>query len=159
MGYYQLGQICLNGHPITGSADAYPEFAKNFCPDCGQATITKCLKCEVNIQGSYYAPGVLSYRGYESPAFCHNCGSPYPWTEEKLKAAQELIYEDEELSDDQKEILNKTLPDLVSETPRTQLAATRFKKIVNKAVNFTGEGLKQILIEIAAESAKKMLWP
>lgn len=158
MGYYQIGQVCLNGHPITGAADAYPELTKKFCPDCGQPTITQCPHCEANIQGKYYAPGVISSRPYKPPAFCHNCGKPFPWTETRLKVAQELIAEDENLSPQDKETLNQSLPDIISETPRTQLAAAKFKKIVNKAATITAEGLKQIFIEIISESTKKMLW-
>ncbi|MDI3312551.1 MAG: DUF2321 domain-containing protein [Thermoanaerobacterium sp.] len=158
MGYYYIGQVCLNGHPITGNYDAYPEFRKNFCPDCGQPTITECPHCKSKIQGSYFSPGVISTKPFIPSAFCYNCGKAYPWTEEKLKAAKELIAEDESLSIQDKEILNQSLPDIISETPRTQLAAARFKKIASKALTITSEGLKQILIEIVSETTKKMLW-
>jgi hypothetical protein len=118
-----------------------------------------CPECNTSIQGYYYSPNVLSIPSYDPPAFCHNCGKPYPWTKDKLHAAQELILEDESLSPDDKEVLSKALPDLVADTPRTQLAATRFKKLIGKAVTLTSEGLKQILIDIASETAKKMLYP
>ena len=36
------------------------------------------------------------------------------------------------MSDDEKESLKKTLPDLVRETPRARLAKTRFKKLIEE---------------------------
>ena len=158
MGQYYVAQICLNGHIITGSADEYPMFKKKFCPDCGQPTIMQCKYCKADIQGNYDSPGVFDFGNYKRPTFCHNCGNPYPWTEEKLNAALKLIAEDDELSDSDKQILSQSLPDLMINTSKTQLAATRFKKFVRSATSVTGEGLKQILVEVVSETAKKLIW-
>jgi hypothetical protein len=160
MGTYRVAQICINGHVINDSADEFSERNKKFCSYCGQPTIMNCPSCKESIRGFYYVSGVISLSHiYSEPSFCHNCGKPYPWTESKLNAAQELISEDERLSKEDKETLSLALPDLVTDTPKTQLAATRFKKLISKAVSATGEGLKQILVDIVSESAKKMLWP
>jgi hypothetical protein len=159
MGVYRTAQICLNGHVINDSADEHTERNQKFCSLCGQPTIMNCPNCNEKIRGCYYVPGVLKSWKYSAPAFCYNCGKPYPWTDEKLKAANELIAEDEQLSQSEKETLALALPDIISETPRTQLAATKFKKLIGKAVSVTGEGLKQILVDIASETAKKILWP
>ena len=161
MGYYHVAQVCLNGHVITSSADFVPDHCKKFYPDCGQPTITKCPHCQENIQGDYERPGFYPINGrhYKPPAYCVNCGNPYPWTLARVKAAEELIAEDEELNNQEKRILKKSLPDLVNDTPGTQLAATRFRKFMKKAALITGEGLKQILIDIISESTRKLLWP
>ena len=58
-GYYDVAQICLNGHVITDIAHRAPQ------PD---------VIC-------------LSGSSPKAPAFCHNCGKSYPWTQAKLAAA------------------------------------------------------------------------
>ena len=55
------------------------------------------------------------------------------------------------LSDDEKESLKKTLPDLVRETPRARLAETRFKKLMKKAGGEACEGLRGLLTDIVSE--------
>ena len=45
MGYYDIAQICLNGHVITEKARGAPEFAQKFCKKCGESTITECQSC------------------------------------------------------------------------------------------------------------------
>ena len=78
------------------------------------------------IQGEYVVPGV-AFKGNgpsEPPAFCHNCGEPFPWTETRLDAARELTKETEELDQDRDKLL-ESMPDLVADTPRTTLAATK----------------------------------
>jgi hypothetical protein len=157
MGYYRTAQICLNGHVINDSADAYPEMNQTFCKECGQPTITNCSKYNQPIRGCYYEPGCFFGGHYTPPAFCCNCGQPYPWTEAKLEAAKALIEDDEQLGLDEKGILSSALSDLIVDTPRTQLAISRFKKLTSKALSATGEGLKSILIEICSEAVKKSL--
>jgi Uncharacterized protein conserved in bacteria len=159
MGYYRVAQICINGHVINSSADAYPEMNQKFCKECGQHTITNCPECNQSIRGVYYESGWYGGSIYSAPAFCHNCGHPFPWTAAKLEAAKILIDEDDQLGLDEKGILSSSLSDLIVDTPRTQLAISRFKKITYKALSITGEGLKSILIEICSEAVKKALWP
>ena len=94
---------------------------------------------------------------YTCPSFCEDCGSPYPWTQLRLGAAQELI----ELSDDieapDKEILVADLPDLARETPRTQVAATSFRKIAAKLGGSVASVLRDIAVDVASEAAKKII--
>jgi len=63
------------------------------------------------------------------------------------------------LNDEERSQLAASFDDLVRECPRTSLAATRFKKLIAKAGGMAGETFKKILVEIASETAKKMLWP
>jgi hypothetical protein len=55
-------------------------------------------------------------------------------------------------------VLERTLDDLISETPRTQVAALRFKQYATKAGHAAMEGLKTILIDVMAEAAKKVIF-
>jgi len=102
--------------------------------------------------------GTFNYTDLPLPSFCPNCGKPYPWTEEKLKAAKELTDEFENLSPEERETLKKSLDDIVRDTPQTPIAATRFKKLVAKAGKVAADGLRDILVDIASEAAKKAIW-
>jgi hypothetical protein len=97
--------------------------------------------------------------GYAPPAYCHNCGSPFPWLERKLLAAQNLAATLEDLSAEDRETLDRTLPDLVKDTPATQVAAVRFKRIMTK-IGKGGVGMfRELLVDVLSEAAKKVLWP
>jgi hypothetical protein len=159
MSWFDVMQVCRNGHKITEFVKSSPEFGKQHCPACGAATISKCEKCQAAIQGFCHIPGVLDLASKKVPAFCDSCGSPYPWTESSLKAAQELAEELDGLSKEERQTLAASLDDLVRESPRTTLAATRFKRIAGKAGKGAADAFKEILVGVLSESAKKMIWP
>jgi hypothetical protein len=155
---YDVAQVCLNGHSITGSAQASPQFMKNYCPKCGSATIISCPACDAPIHGIYQGGYVSFTPPYVPPAFCHECGAAYPWTESRLEAAKELAREDEELTDEEREQLARSLDDIIADTPRTQAAASRFKRLAAKAGKGTAEGLREIVVQIASEAARKAIF-
>ncbi len=157
--WYDVAQICLNGHVINSSTKSYPNSNQKHCDKCGQPTITTCNKCNAPIRGYYNFPGVISFDNFVAPSFCHECGSPFSWAEERIKAAKELAEEMEMLNEDEQELLKKSLDDLIKEGPRTTIATTRFKKLVSKAGPEFASGFKEILIGIVSETAKKALWP
>lgn len=100
---------------------------------------------------------ILGTPEYTRAAYCRNCGKPYPWTKAAIEAATELIEEEEELDDIQRNKLLSSLPDIISETPKTQVAITRFKKALLAAGKFTVDGLRQFAIDFGCELAKKQL--
>lgn len=158
--WYDVAQICLNGHVITDAVKEFPQHSKKFCDTCGARTITNCPHCNTEIQGYYNVEGVLSVSEYEPPKFCPNCGNSYPWTETKIQAAQELAEELENISKEKKKIITRDIGEIVKDTPRTQLAAMRFKKILSRVSNPTiVEAFKKILVDIVSETAKKIIWP
>ena len=59
----------------------------------------------------------------------------YPWTEARLEAVRELADELEGLSADERQLLRKSLADVVTETPQKDVAANRIKWLLAK----TGE--------------------
>lgn len=69
-----------------------------------------------------------------------------------------LVRELDGLSTEEQQNLSKSLDDLVKETPQTQVAVTRFKKMLTKVRGMAAEGLKKILIEVATEAVKKQLF-
>ena len=157
--WYDTAQICTNGHVITSSLITMPEVGQKFCKKCGAPTITKCQICNAPIKGSYNQEGRLLLPDYELPSFCPDCGKPYPWTEAKLKAAKELFDELDNLSPEERELLKNSLDDIVQDTPQTTVAATRFKKLIAKVGKPAAGALRDILVDIASEAAKKVIWP
>ena len=157
--FYDVAQICLNGHVINDSAREYPQSNKKFCDKCGAATITNCVNCKAEIQGYHNVEGVIGVFHYTAPAFCPNCGKPYPWIEAKIQAAHDLAQELENISDSDKEILSQSIDEIVKDSPRTTLSTTRFKKILSKTSTSIMGAFKDILVDIVSETVKKSLWP
>jgi len=156
--WYDNAQICLNGHVITEAAIASPEHCQDFCDKCGAETIKKCSHCDADIKGYYHCRGVVGFGGLDLPKFCHKCGKPYPWTQEKLKAAKDLSDEIDNIGKEDKEILKKSIDDLVSEGPQSIVATARFKKILAKCGKITGDAFRDILVDVLSEAVKKTIW-
>ena len=157
MGTYDTAQICRNGHVITSSATGYPQHRKDFCPKCGAPTITTCEPCGVSIQGAYHVPGFVD-DDIEAPAHCHACGKPYPWTASAIDAARELADELEGLNAEERESLKGTLDDLVRDSARTPVASLRFKKLAAKTGKEGAGMLKDVLVGVVSEAARKAIW-
>jgi hypothetical protein len=115
-----------------------------FCSRCGAPTLDACSHCTAPIP-----------KGHR-PAYCGQCGKPYPWTETALVAAKE--YADElSLSSEETTALKSTLDDLAVDSARTELAAHRFKKFLQKIGPVAGDLLVKIVVDFATESSKKLL--
>jgi hypothetical protein len=159
-GWYDTAQICLNGHLINSMAVSNPQHNRNFCNECGQKTITDCPSCKTSIPGQYHDTGSgFAFSPFQIPKSCHNCGKPYPWTEFALEAAKEYADELEKLTLEEREKLKQSIDDLVKDTPKTQLAASRFKQLVTKAGGSAADIFQKVLVNIISETAKKLIWP
>ncbi len=157
MGYYRTAQICLNGHCITPNLEISSSLSQEYCDKCGAKTICACPECGAHIRGEYHVDGVVTFGGsFTVPAFCCSCGAAFPWTSSALDAIKELISEEDELLEMEKEKLIASLPDIITETPKTQLAATRIKKALVTAGKFTAEGIRQFVIDFGCELALKL---
>jgi hypothetical protein len=124
VGEYRVGQVCLNGHAITDSADEYPELQEEFCSKCGAATTMACHRCKVPIRGHYHIENVFGGPEYSPPHYCHKCGNPYPWTEARLKTARDLADGLDDLSVEERERLKVSLEELARNAPSTEAAAS-----------------------------------
>jgi hypothetical protein len=153
---YDIAQICLNGHVANSATIDFPQFNQKFCDECGEPTIRECPQCKSPIRGAYRDSLMVHYT---APHFCINCGSPFPWTESRLRTAHDLARELDGLSGEERAILEKSIDDLIKESPSTTLAATRFKRIVAKAGQAAASMFREILTDILSESARKMLYP
>jgi len=134
---------------------ANPSHSQDFCAKCGAGTLDKCPKCNSLIRGHYHNRRVVA--PYFPPAFCDKCGQPYPWTQAKIAAARAVIEEISELTTDQRLTLASSIDDIASETPRTELAVLRVKKILTAVSPLTGETIKKLVVAVASETAKKLL--
>ena len=158
--WYDVAQICMNGHVANSATEAFPEEDKKFCDECGEPTITACPACKDRIRGVQSFPGlgkVQRLSRYSPPAHCIGCGKPYPWTERRLTAAKELAQEMEGLTAEERDLLSRSLDDLVRDTPQTPVAATRFKKVMAKVGTGAGRLLYDMVVDIASETTKKAM--
>ncbi len=93
-----------------------------------------------------------------APNYCFQCGDPFPWTDKNLKVAKEMAAELEDLTDEEKRLLQQSIDELMTDSPGVQLAATRFNRMMNK-VKHAGQPLREMMIELVAETTKRMLSP
>jgi hypothetical protein len=160
MGTYDVALVCLNGHAVNDSTRSQPQHSSPRCKKCGQPTTDRCPDCSTPIRG-YYRPEDGVYRLYKNPwhppAYCHQCGKPYAWTERRAAAIAEAIAEVDELTEAEREKLTKSIPDVLAETPNTETAIVRFKKAIAKAGKLGGKLLYDVLTNVAAEGVVKSL--
>ena len=158
MGYYLTAEVCPNGHHTTSFAETSSESRSPFCPKCGEETLTQCRHCNANIRGDYKAPGVIVFGSRWKPKnHCYSCGKPYPWTEMRIQAAQDLANEIDELTNEEREMLRDLLPDLGADTPRTELATFRYSKVSKGLQSATKVILDKTVGALATVAVKKAL--
>jgi len=151
---YHVAQVCLNGHSINDSSDSYPEYNQRFCAACGAETITTCWHCNDTIRGA--VRGELNWGNYHPPAFCHNCGKPYPWMQDRLQTAKDLLYNDDKLSLEEREKLWGILGYVMSD-PKADLVAAKkklFEIEIAKALPATRDLLMDFMAKLTAEMMK-----
>lgn len=163
MGDNGIAQLCLNGHLITSTSNDIA-LKQNYCPACGQVTISMCDKCGTPIKGSsreisqLTPPFRYSTSLYFKPSYCYSCGDTFPWTNRSKEAAYELISFADDLNEQEKDDLKQSIEDLIKDTPKTSIAQVKFKKYATKAGTEIAKGLKDILIDLVSETVKKTVW-
>ena len=126
---------------------------------CGDSTITQCPECSAKIRGDYYVEGVVGFGGgYNPPSFCFNCGSSFPWTERRIQAAIELFQAGGKLSEEESSEFRNDLGDLVKDSPRMQVASLRFKQTMSKVGPSVANGVRDIVVDVVTETAKRAIW-
>jgi len=148
---FDTALICLNGHMKNDCSKSWPQQNSPHCQECGAKTISQCPECKTDIRGKYHMPNVVDLTGHTAPVpkFCHHCGKAYPWTASSLSAARELIREAEGLTENERGILERSLDDLIRETPQTPVEVLRFKRFVTKAGKDVYDAMKKILVDLA----------
>jgi hypothetical protein len=153
---YDIAQICFNEHVINSATRQMPEYSKPFCDKCGEKTIAECPACNKSIQGYYW--GGCSLHDV-APQHCIYCGQAFPWTQRKIEAAIELFVEESQAQGEEAEEFKRDVSDIVKDTPRVPVAASRFKRAMKKVGDPVGNAIRDIIVDIASESAKKIIWP
>jgi len=147
--------ICLNAHPINWRTEDRPTFNTKFCKQCGAKTINACPQCNSPIQGTVIANSGHNYDPRTAPAYCHECGSPYPCTAERMKAAKDIVELSTTLgAEDKAEVIDAII--LTStESPRTPVAAEKLKKYLP----VIGKTAQDVITAVLSETAKNILFP
>ena len=157
MGYYDQMQVCLNGHQITDRAREYPHHRSKHCKDCGASTIDACPQCAAPIKGDYVVQGVLSIgHATPTPNYCDNCGSAFPWQAAAIENLKEILREGD-LSDADLTAIESTLPDVIRDTPKTESAALRLKRLMNGLGKPVYDVAIKVVSDLASETAKKTM--
>src|SRR5262249_43167252 len=120
-GLHAAAQICRKGH--IQHCDGMPFDSKTHCTKCGEGCIDACPRCSEGIRGI----GTQQHKtGFLLPRYCHSCGRPYPWMEEKLRTARELLDHDDKLTFDDKTSLWDDLQYVMSD-PKADLVPAKRK--------------------------------
>ena len=164
LGGYCGAAICTNGHIISLYYQNFrpgrePAEVGDFCETCAEAVLVECAGCSRPIRGGGEG-GMTFEKDYVRPSFCPGCSKPYPWHASAVAAARELLEELEEIGEldaGDREKVSTGLDDLAAETPRTDLAVSRFRRIVAKVSDESKPILQQMVSNIACEGVKAML--
>lgn len=174
---YGTAQICTSGHLVCPDISAFPEKVSDFCSDCGSPVISKCPSCQAPIRGLHYlmSPeyrlvqhGSLFDGGitasnelydwhqqpdedFKVPAYCYQCGSPYPWTLRLLESADRITDLMDELSEKQKEQLKECFPNLLSNSVESSYSALLASKLLSLTSSIAQGALKNLLENFLAE--------
>jgi hypothetical protein len=152
---YDTARICEKGHVITQFAETSGT-VEDYCSKCGSKTVTACRHCEQKIRGHLHESGSLNFTEEPPPKFCHKCGSPYPWMEDRLQTAKELLYHDDKLSQEDREKLWDLLRYVMSD-PKSDLVPAKKKLIAIKLGKATApirEAVLDLLARYFAEMSK-----
>lgn len=147
-------RICLNGHQITDRA-TWNDTTNEFCEKCGAKVIDSCPDCKNQINGYLKIDGVFDISTYTVPVpkYCKKCGNPYPWTKAALEALDEIV-ELSELSEKDKQTLKDSSLDLISNTPKSKVAALKWKTFGNSLLGIAHD----VLVDVASESIVKLIY-
>ncbi len=158
MGNFLNVQICGNGHITSLDIEMY---SFRFCPQCGSQTFYSCPSCGEPIRGKYFEYDTLFVPEPpdQTPFYCHNCGKPYPWTQKIIDNAIELLSLDENLDSDTKSIIKNAIPNLLVDTPETPVSVAKYRSAMSKTGQIVKDSMRQLLIDIITESAKKIIYP
>ncbi len=157
-------QYCENGDLITLDIRE-PHSTENFCSICGAKTITCCPHCGKPIVGQVITTVYNDYLGtsYKNasskprPSYCSSCGRTFPWVDAAINKVRSAIGNDDNLSDSHKEALSEILPDVISVSAKTPIAAERIKSTLALAGKFAADALRQFVIDFGSELAVKII--
>lgn len=156
--WYDSALICENGHLFSNHGSKVVPPKPSFCERCGARIIENCPSCDSIIRG-YLNQKSAVIPHYVIPKFCPNCGCAYPWTSISIQVAKDYVDTLTGLPEEDRKQLKTSIDEIVRDTPRTELEATKFRTILLKTSKNAIEFFRGLLVEVAAEAAKKVIWP
>ena len=153
--WYDIAQICLEGHVVNRSSQKNSESNEVHCHTCGEETLTKCTQCGTDIRGLHYINGSPAYH-YSRPNHCHNCGEPFPWIISHIKLIGELV-DELGLEKNDRETLRNEAKHIVCDTQRTTLARSIFKKILSSLNSGMLKTFSKSLIDMGIEKVNEIV--
>lgn len=153
-GWWDVAQICENGHVINATMKEQPGLKAKFCPRCSARTIVTCQVCGADTRGQFHASGIDLE--FTRTAFCHSCGAAYPWTE-SLQELKALAHEARRLNPSEQEELAGCFDDLIKETSKTQAAMDTLKRCLPRVGKEIALEMRIILVKLATEAVKAQL--
>ena len=154
-GGWDIAQICIQGHLVSEGVGAFPEHRQAYCRSCGSGTVWSCGSCDEAIRGALMLGVGVSQ--YKVPGHCHGCGSPYPWTATRVEAMRELAHELDGLSSEEQEQLAESFEELMTDTPRMELMATRFNRLIKQSAGAGRKALVSLAVTAFTEKAKEFI--
>ena len=152
---YGIALICRNGHVCSCDLD-HMDAAIKHCPECGEETISACPSCGAQIRGSGYYEGIIYVPSYHRPAYCINCGKPYPWTERALEQARKIA-DEAKLSKLEKSALMDAMRQIACDGEDTASAVDVVRACASKAGGVLEKVLINVATNVATQVAMKML--
>jgi hypothetical protein len=142
-------QICARGH--VQSALGQPFERGEHCKKCGAICLDECPQCKSPIRG-HLASSSVSH--YTRPSFCYKCGRPFPWMEDALSTARELLWHDDKLSLEEREKLWNLLQYVMSD-PKADLVPAK-KKLIEIKLEKAGKVARDVITDLIAKYAAEM---
>lgn len=149
-GIHHIAQICTRGHVQTSMGE---RLDSKHCSKCGAVYIHECSECGETIRGIE----IRYPASYRRPEFCHACGHPYPWMEDRLKTARELLYNDDKLTLDERNALWDLLQYVMSD-PKADLVPAK-KKLISIKVDKAAKQTREFVLDLLAKLGKEMMTP
>jgi hypothetical protein len=148
-GHYCAAQICLRGHVHSVDGTHYKQNER--CPRCGEPCIDHCPSCKAPIRGA-----VVYSKDYTLAFYCYKCGRPYPWMEDRLSTAKELLDHDDKLTIEEREKLWGLLQYVMSDPKSDMVPAKKklFEIGISKALPTTREFFLDLMAKFGAEMLK-----
>lgn len=158
--------VCQNGHVANDAVRGNPSRNGKHCMVCGAQLSSTCGECGASIRGrstiADYSqassisgePRIVGRAMGQLPNFCYQCGKPHTWTSRHAEALDELLGELEGLEAEERERLRKSVPDILADTPKSNVAVTLFKKAISKVGQAGGKLLMDVLSKVATEAVK-----
>jgi hypothetical protein len=90
------------------------------------------------------------------PAYCGGCGKAFPWQASAIENLREILLESELAAEDREEI-ERALPDVLRDTPKTENAALKVKRLLGKVGKPLYDIAIKVLSDVASETAQKAM--